>query len=289
MAHIKNRAEKLTEQGYLRVPKIGMKGEFVLRGEVLEIFMSGEKYAHRIVFDFDTISQIKLFDSETQTSKENIERLVIYPQKEIIWTEEFIEKLESEWKKEDEAGIKNDFALYDKAKKQSTNEHSAEANNNKTDKSQTNEQSDINKNEAGIKNDTNNRLLDKKNIHLTLTDAAKQEKDRTLAELIEFKETEGEELYYSVLFDKLYSILDYLTNNTDVYFFDWDRLVNAEKMLENEYTVAYRLARQNLPVFPPATMQLDFFNLPFFITLNRRDGNADLSSGEAGQEAYRRA
>ncbi|UKI54491.1 MAG: hypothetical protein L6V90_07200 [Treponema succinifaciens] len=99
-------AEKLTEQGYLRVPKIGMKGEFVLRGEVLEIFMSGEKYAHRIVFDFDTISQIKLFDSETQTSKENIERLVIYPQKEIIWTEEFIEKLESEWKKEDEAGIK---------------------------------------------------------------------------------------------------------------------------------------------------------------------------------------
>ena len=254
-------AEKLTEQGYLRVPKIGMKGEFVLRGEVLEIFMSGEKYAHRIVFDFDTISQIKLFDSETQTSKENIERLVIYPQKEIIWTEEFIEKLESEWKKEDEAGIKNDFALYDKAKKQSTNEHSAEANNNKTDKSQTNEQSDINKNEAGIKNDTNNRLLDKKNIHLALTGAAKQEKDRTLAELIEFKETEGEELYYSVLFDKLYSILDYLTNNTDVYFFDWDRLINAEKMLENEYTVAYRLARQNLPVFPPATMQLDFFNL----------------------------
>lgn len=254
-------AEKLTEQGYLRVPKIGMKGEFVLRGEVLEIFMSGEKYAHRIVFDFDTISQIKLFDSETQTSKENIERLVIYPQKEIIWTEEFIEKLESEWKKEDEAGIKNDFALYDKAKKQSTNEHSAEANNNKTGKSQTNEQSDINKNEIGIKNNTNNRLLDKKNIHLALTDAAKQEKDRTLAELIEFKETEGEELYYSVLFDKLYSILDYLTNNTDVYFFDWDRLVNAEKMLENEYTVAYRLARQNLPVFPPATMQLDFFNL----------------------------
>ena len=254
-------AEKLTEQGYLRVPKIGMKGEFVLRGEVLEIFMSGEKYAHRIVFDFDTISQIKLFDSETQTSKENIEHLVIYPQKEIIWTEEFIEKLESEWKKEDEAGIKNDFALYDKAKKQSTNEHSAEVNKNKTDKSQANEQSDINKNEAGIKNNTNNRLLDKKNIHLALTGAAKQEKDRTLAELIEFKETEGEELYYPVLFDKLYSILDYLTNNTDVYFFDWDRLVNAEKMLENEYTVAYRLARQNLPVFPPATMQLDFFNL----------------------------
>ncbi|HAZ97623.1 MAG TPA: transcription-repair coupling factor [Treponema sp.] len=238
-----------------------MKGEFVLRGEVLEIFMSGEKLAHRIVFDFDTISQIKLFDPETQTSKENIEHLVIYPQKEIIWTEELIEKLESEWQKEDEAGIKNDFALYDKSKKQSTNERSAEISNNKTNNSQTNGQSDINKNKTEIQTDTNNRLLDKKNIHLALTDAAKQEKDRTLAELIEFKETEGEELYYSVLFDKLYSILDYLTNNTDVYFFDWDRLVNAEKMLENEYTVAYRLARQNIPVFPPATMQLDFFNL----------------------------
>lgn len=255
-------AEKLAEQGYIRVPKIGMKGEFVLRGEVLEIFMSGEKFAHRIVFDFETISQIKIFDPETQTSMENIESLVIYPQKEIVWTEKLIEKLEAEWKKEDSAGIKNDFALYDKAKNTISTERSLENKEETAERVKTNEQLCV-KNRNNFNTDNNNdRLLDKtaagQAAHLALTEAAKQEKDRMLAELIEFKETEGEELFYPVLFDKPYSILDYLTNNTDVYFFDWDRFVNAEKMLKNEYAVAYRLARQNLPVFFPTSMQLDF-------------------------------
>ncbi len=255
-------AEKLAEQGYIRVPKIGMKGEFVLRGEVLEIFMSGEKFAHRIVFDFETIGQIKIFDPETQTSMENIESLVIYPQKEIIWTEKLIEKLEAEWEKEDSAGIKNDFALYDKAKNTISTERSLENKEEITERAKTNEQLYVKDNNNFNSDSNNDRLLDKtaagQTAHLALTEAAKQKKDRMLAELIEFKETEGEELFYPVLFDKLYSILDYLTSNTDVYFFDWDRFVNAEKMLKNEYAVAYRLARQNLPVFFPTSMQLDF-------------------------------
>ena len=35
------------------------KGEFTLRGEVLDIFMPGEIFAHRINFDFDKIERIK--------------------------------------------------------------------------------------------------------------------------------------------------------------------------------------------------------------------------------------
>ena len=86
-------SENLIKNGYIRVPRVTVRGEFALRGEVLDIFMPGEELAHRIVFDFDTIEQIKAFDSETQNSKENLQNLVIYPMKEVVWTDELVETL----------------------------------------------------------------------------------------------------------------------------------------------------------------------------------------------------
>ena len=86
-------AKRLSELGYLRVPKVGMKGEFALRGEVLDIFMPGEMYANRIVFDFDKIEQIKVFDTENQASISTVDRLLIYPMKEVLWNEELIKLL----------------------------------------------------------------------------------------------------------------------------------------------------------------------------------------------------
>ncbi|MGN0728253.1 transcription-repair coupling factor [Treponema sp.] len=254
-------AEKLASQGYLRVPKIGMKGEFVLRGEVLEIFMSGESSAHRIVFDFDTISQIKLFDTETQASRESIDRLVIYPQKEVVWNEALIEKLTSEWEKEDQGGIKNSFAEYDMAKRQITNNRSFEKQQKSVENSENNDRSEAEPTDTADENPTNKQSSVAQAVHLSLTENAKKEQERIISELAEFGTTEGEELFYPVLFDKLYSVLDYITEDTDVFCLDWDRLVNAKKMLENECNAAYRLARQNLPVFQPDTVQLDFFTL----------------------------
>lgn len=87
-------ADRLSAQGYIRVPRVTVRGEFALRGEVFDIFMPGEDYPHRIVFDFDRIESIKAFDRETQTSVEKLERLVIYPMKETVWTDDLIEKLE---------------------------------------------------------------------------------------------------------------------------------------------------------------------------------------------------
>ena len=52
-----NVAEKLSQLGYLRVPRVTVRGEFTLRGEVLDIFMPGEEFAHRIVFDFDEVEE----------------------------------------------------------------------------------------------------------------------------------------------------------------------------------------------------------------------------------------
>ena len=102
-----NVAEKLSELGYLRVPRVTVRGEFTLRGEVLDIFMPGEEFAHRIVFDFDEVEQIKTFNPETQSSLENLDSLLIYPMKEVIWNEELVSKLE------DKIKTRQDLSEYD--------------------------------------------------------------------------------------------------------------------------------------------------------------------------------
>ncbi|MDR1373577.1 MAG: transcription-repair coupling factor [Treponema sp.] len=87
-------AETLTGYGYTRVPRVQLHGEFALRGEVLDIFMEGDEDACRILFDFDVIEHIKRFDPEDQsTGREKIDKLVIRPLKEVVWSDERIEVL----------------------------------------------------------------------------------------------------------------------------------------------------------------------------------------------------
>jgi transcription-repair coupling factor (superfamily II helicase) len=50
-------ASTLSGQGYVRVPRVTVRGEFALRGEVLDVFLPGEPYAYRIVFDFDRVEK----------------------------------------------------------------------------------------------------------------------------------------------------------------------------------------------------------------------------------------
>lgn len=167
-------AERLVKQGYTRVPRVSVRGEFTLRGEVLDIFMPGEQYAHRIVFDFDSVEQIKLFDPETQSSVSSLNQILVYPMKEIIWTDELIQSLENKIKT---------FDFYEEFKD---------------------------------------------NIETFLT------------ELMTIRESEGEEFFYQELFEKKYSIFDYLDNSIPVFFFDYDRLCNGQEVLEREYLGLYR-------------------------------------------------
>jgi len=94
-----NLAEKLSASGYLRVARVSVQGEFAARGEVLDIFMPGEETAHRIVFDFDKINEIRPFDPITQTSYGKLDQLVVHPFREILWNEEtttgFMQALET--------------------------------------------------------------------------------------------------------------------------------------------------------------------------------------------------
>lgn len=88
-------AEKLSALGYVRVPRTTVPGEFTLRGEVLDIYTPGGKYAYRIVFDFDMIDEIKTFDTENQSTTGNLDSFAVVPMKEVIWTEDFVSRLEN--------------------------------------------------------------------------------------------------------------------------------------------------------------------------------------------------
>ena len=86
-------ARTLTAYGYTRVPRVEAPGEFALRGEVLDILMGGDDTACRVLFDFDQVESIKRFDPLDQSGLERVEELVIRPRKELVWTDERIDRL----------------------------------------------------------------------------------------------------------------------------------------------------------------------------------------------------
>ncbi|UTC82232.1 transcription-repair coupling factor [Treponema denticola] len=95
-------AELLSLWGYIRVPRVSVRGEFALRGEVLDICLASnsgsEKTAYRIQFDFDKVEKIKSFDIVSQGSLEEYKKINFYPVKEVIWNDERIDCLEKKLK-----------------------------------------------------------------------------------------------------------------------------------------------------------------------------------------------
>ena len=213
-------AEKLASLGYIRVPKVGVPGEFTLRGEVLDVFTPGEDSPTRILFDFDEISSIKSFDVESQSTKDVRESLLIYPMKEVIWNDELLERLESVFER---------FG-------------------NTSDSSENSVAS-----VSSVRNSS-----DGETIFLALTEEAEKAKNKLLEELRAGKESEGEELFYGALWEKKYTIFDYISSGTTVFFYDYDRLNNMQENFDREYAGMYRTARQTFPVLPPSEMILPF-------------------------------
>ena len=204
-------AEKLISLGYIRVSKVSVPGEFTLRGEVLDIFLPCEQNAHRIVFDFDEIENIKTFSTDTQATIESVDRITVYPSKEIIWNAELIQELEDKLKK-----------VF------SENESLSET-----------------------------YQMVKENDSLSLPEKFEE----LLLSLDNSGEAEGEELLYPALFDRMYSVLDYIPENTHVIYYDYDRLINAKESLNREYMGLYKKARFTDLVLSPEKIIFDFETL----------------------------
>lgn len=75
---------ELLEGGYKSVPLVEERGEFSVRGGILDLFPPDWDQGCRIEFFGDEIDSIRRFDTQTQRSLQNIEEVVILPIKEVL-------------------------------------------------------------------------------------------------------------------------------------------------------------------------------------------------------------
>ncbi len=93
-------SKTLVQSGYERVEMVEGKGQFSLRGGILDVFPTCSTYPYRVEFFGDEIESIRTFNTESQRSIEKVKKIDIFPAKEIIISEETL-KLGSDKLKEE--------------------------------------------------------------------------------------------------------------------------------------------------------------------------------------------
>lgn len=101
--NIEELKRSLVQLGYEKQGQVESKGEFSVRGGIIDIFPLTEEVPFRIELWGDEIDSIRTFDVSNQRSIDRVESIVIYPAAEIILEEDVIrrglEKIEEEQKK----------------------------------------------------------------------------------------------------------------------------------------------------------------------------------------------
>ena len=78
---------KLVELGYCKEYQVDSRGQFAVRGGIIDIFPLTEENPVRIELWGDEIDAIRSFDVETQKSIEALDEIYIYPACELVLTE----------------------------------------------------------------------------------------------------------------------------------------------------------------------------------------------------------
>ena len=81
-------SDRLARTGFVRVPQVDGKGQFAVRGDIVDIFPGNAQNPFRIEFFDNEIDTIRIFSTETQRTVENVDGFLILPLKETyIWDE----------------------------------------------------------------------------------------------------------------------------------------------------------------------------------------------------------
>jgi len=80
--------KKLIAMGYERVAVVENKGQFAVRGGIIDIFSVDYNMAVRIELFDDEIDSIREFDPDSQRSVEQLKRIKIIPAREVIYSED---------------------------------------------------------------------------------------------------------------------------------------------------------------------------------------------------------
>ena len=81
---IENLKETLVKLGYERMELVDMRGQFSVRGGIIDVFTPDSEYPYRIEL-FDTeVDSVRSFDPDTQRSVENLASVEIFPAEQIL-------------------------------------------------------------------------------------------------------------------------------------------------------------------------------------------------------------
>lgn len=84
--------EKLVQCGYERVDMVDAKGQFSIRGGIMDIFPPFGTLPYRIELFGDEVDSIRTFNTESQRSIEKVKSIEIFPAKEMVLSRESIAK-----------------------------------------------------------------------------------------------------------------------------------------------------------------------------------------------------
>lgn len=84
--------EKLIQSGYERVSIVEGKGEFSIRGGILDVYPPISPIPYRIEFFGDEIDSIRSFNTESQRSIEKFNEIEVFPAKELILSRENVDR-----------------------------------------------------------------------------------------------------------------------------------------------------------------------------------------------------
>ena len=99
---IENLVKKFILGGYERVDIVDGRGQFAVRGGIVDFYPFSEQSGYRVELFGDSVDSIRRFDVSTQRSIEVIEQIAVFPVTEVIFNKEnaaiTAEKIEKEFK-----------------------------------------------------------------------------------------------------------------------------------------------------------------------------------------------
>ncbi|NSW92539.1 MAG: transcription-repair coupling factor [Firmicutes bacterium] len=124
--------EKLTDMGYERTDIVEGKGQFSVRGGIVDIFSVDKEEPFRIELFVNEVDSIRVFDSLTQRSIDKLDKVKVLPAREIIcpgnkrnevinkikedldnYTKKLIKKKDSEFIKQVKANMERDIERFE--------------------------------------------------------------------------------------------------------------------------------------------------------------------------------
>lgn len=102
---------KLANDGFERVPTVRERGEFAVRGGILDVFFPGSDHPVRLDFFGDTLETIRSFDPASQRTLEQLKAFSLTPMSEITLNADMIQGFRSNYLEQFGAATRDD-ALY---------------------------------------------------------------------------------------------------------------------------------------------------------------------------------